>query len=109
MNFSALGKSSNNSSLNLSRVSRSSSLGKHFQVIFIDQSECAAVLEFWIQEEDLSFPTTLYFKSEGKQTRAKMLSKTDLSEARLRSLNEVLEAEIKPLNLNGIRVNSYGK
>ena len=94
MNLSAFGKSSNNSSLNLSKISRSSSLGKHFEVLIINQSECAAVLESWIQDNDLPFPESIYFKAEYEQVRAKMLFKADLSEARLRNLNETLQLNI---------------
>ena len=100
MNFSAFGKSSNKSSLNLSWISRSDSLGERFKVIFKDQSGCTTISESWIQENDLPLPISLYFKSEHEHIRVKILSKADISEAKLNNLHEVLQTRIQPfLNL----------
>ena len=37
-----------------------------------------------------------------------MLFKADLSEAKLRNLNEALQVDIQPLNLNRLRLSSHG-
>ena len=66
------------------------------------------VLETWIQEKVKPFPTTLYFKPEYEQVRAKVLFDAKIPEAKLKNLNDALQTEIEPLNLKGLRFNSHG-